>query len=60
MDAVVQPGMGMTLEGTDNVADTSLINNVPTLSGWGALIATAVLLLMILWVHRNRMRQQQA
>jgi hypothetical protein len=60
VEVVVPAGMSFTVEGSDNVADTSLINNVPTLSGWGALIATAVLLAMILWMHRNRMRQQQA
>jgi len=35
-------------------------SGVPTLSTWGVIIATAILLLMILWMHRRRMRQQQA
>jgi hypothetical protein len=59
VEVVVPAGMAFTVEGTENVVDPALAN-VPTLSGWGALIATTVLLLMILWMHRRRMRQQQA
>ncbi len=60
VEVVTVAGQGFTIEGTENTADTVADLAVPTLSEWGAILAAAVLMLMIYWVHRKRMRMQQA
>jgi len=52
-------GQTVTVEGTENQADAIGDHVVPTLSGWGAIFAAAILMLMIYWLHRKRMRMQQ-
>jgi hypothetical protein len=58
VEIVAPVGMGFTGEGSENVIDAGDVT-VPTLSGWGAIFAAAVLLIMIFWLHRKRMRMQQ-
>lgn len=60
VEVVVPTGQGFTIEGTENQADSFADQAVPTLSEWGAIFAAAVLMLMIYWLHRKRMKMQQA
>jgi len=41
------------------VSEAGVTTPVPTLTGWGAILTTGILLLMILW-HLKRVRQQRA
>jgi hypothetical protein len=59
VEVIVPVGMGFSTEGSENVIDQGDAS-VPTLSGWGAMFAAAVLLAMIFLLHRKRMRMQQA
>jgi hypothetical protein len=58
VEVIVPPGQGFSTEGSENVIDAGDVS-VPTLSGWGAIFAAAVLLTMIFLLHRKRMRMQQ-
>jgi hypothetical protein len=58
VEVIVPAGQGFSTEGTENVVDAGDVT-VPTLSGWGAIFAAAILLTMIFLLHRKRMRMQQ-
>ena len=60
VEVVTVAGQGFTIEGTENQADLLADQAVPTLSEWGAIFAAAILMLMIYWLHRKRMKMQQA
>jgi hypothetical protein len=58
VEVIVPAGQGFSTEGSENVVDAGDVT-VPTLSGWGAIFAAAILLTMIFLLHRKRMRMQQ-